>query len=60
MPAPTPVCIASLKQELEAILKDCPPAPETVPEECRWQVWDPFPAAEQLDRFFPPLRLLLI
>jgi hypothetical protein len=49
-----------LKQELEAILKQCPPAPEQVPEEHRWQAWDPFPAAEQLDRFNPPLRLLLI
>ena len=40
-----------LKGELEAILKQCPPAPEVVPEGRRWQDWDIFPAAEQLDRF---------
>lgn len=49
-----------LKKELEVILTQCPPAPEAVPEERRWQNWDPFPAAEQLDRFLPPLRMLLI
>jgi len=38
----------------------CPPAPEEVPEGRRWQDWDPFPAAEQLDRLYPPLRMLLI
>ena len=49
-----------LKRELEAILKQCPPAPESVPEGRRWQDWDIYPAAEQLDRFFPPVRVLLI
>lgn len=49
-----------LKEELEAMLKQCLPAPEPVPEGRRWQDWDPFPAAEQLDRFVPPLRMLLI
>jgi transposase len=49
-----------LQRELAAILQDCPPAPAAVPEERRWQNWDPFPAAEQLDRLFPPLRMLLI
>jgi transposase len=49
-----------LKQELAAILKTCPPAPEEAPEGRRWQDWDPFPAAEQLDRMYPPLRMLLI
>jgi len=49
-----------LKGELTAILKECPPAPELVPEGRRWQDWDPFPAAEQLDRMYPPLRMLLI
>ena len=49
-----------LKQELEAILQQCPPARTEVPEGCRWQDWDPFPSAEQLDRFLPPIRLLLI
>ena len=49
-----------LKRELETILKQCPPAPEVVPEGRRWQDWDIYPAAEQLDRFFPPVRVLLI
>jgi DDE superfamily endonuclease len=49
-----------LKGELQAILKQCPPAPEVVPEGRRWQDWDIYPAAEQLDRFFPPVRVLLI
>jgi hypothetical protein len=49
-----------LKRELAAILKACPPAPAVVPEGRRWQAWDPFPAAEQLDRLHPPLRMLLI
>jgi transposase len=49
-----------LKGELTAILKQCPPAPAEVPEGRRWQDWDPFPAAEQLDRFYQPLRMLLI
>jgi len=49
-----------LKGELQAILKQCPPAPESVPEGRRWQDWDIYPAAEQLDRFFPPVRVLLI
>lgn len=35
-------------------------APDVVPEGRRWQAWDPFPAAEQLDRLHPPLRMLLI
>ena len=49
-----------LKRELTAILKHCPPAPETVPIGRRWQDWDIYPAADQLDHFFPPVRLLLI
>jgi DDE superfamily endonuclease len=49
-----------LKGELEAILKPCPPAPAVGPEGRRWQDWDSYPAAEQLDRFFPPVRVLLI
>jgi hypothetical protein len=49
-----------LKRELTAMLKTCPPAPEEVPEGRRWQDWEPFPEAWQLDRFFPPLRLLLM
>ena len=31
-----------------------------VPPGRRWQDWDIYPAAEQLDRFFPPVRVLLI
>jgi transposase len=49
-----------LEGELTAILKECPPPPELVPEGRRWQDWDPFPAASQLDRMYPPLRMLLI
>ena len=49
-----------LKGELQAILKLCPPTPDVAPEGRRWQNWDIYPAAEQLDRFFPPVRVLLI
>src|SRR5512135_2724825 len=49
-----------LKRELQAILKQCSPAPLEVPQGRRWQDWDIYPAAEQLDRFFPPVRVLLI
>jgi DDE superfamily endonuclease len=49
-----------LKRELSAILKQCPPAPSTVSKGRRWQDWDIYPAAKQLDRFFPPVRVLLI
>jgi hypothetical protein len=49
-----------LKRELEAILKQCSAAPDVVPQGRRWQDWDIYPAAEQLDRFFPPVRVLLI
>src|SRR5579859_2471540 len=53
-------CTPGGSNELEAILKQCPPAPEVVPEGRRWQDWDIYPAAEQLDRFFPPVQVLLI
>ncbi len=33
-----------LKRELTTILKQCPPAPETVPIGRRWQDWDIYPA----------------
>lgn len=49
-----------LKEPLLQILEQCPPAPEVVPEGRRWQDWDIYPAAEQLDRFLPPVRMLLI
>ncbi len=49
-----------LKRELTAILKHCPPAPSTVPIGRRGPDWDIYPAAEQLDHFFPPVRRLFI
>jgi transposase len=49
-----------LKRELEAILERCPPAPSEIPEGRRWQDWDISPNASQLDRVFPPVRVLLI
>jgi transposase len=49
-----------LQRELTAILQHCPPAPSTVPHDRRWQDWDIYPAADQLDRFFPAVRMLLI
>ena len=49
-----------VQRELTDILKQCPPAPEEVPMGRRWQDWDIYPAADQLDRFFPPVRVLLI
>jgi len=53
-------CTPGGSSELEAILKQCPRAPEVVPAGRRWQDWDSYPSAEQLDRFFPPVRVLLI
>jgi hypothetical protein len=49
-----------LKEHLLTIMEQCPPAPEVVPEGRRWQDWDIYSAASQLDRFFPPVRMLLI
>jgi transposase len=49
-----------LKAHLLAILEQSPAAPEPVPQGRRWQDWDIYPAAEQLDRFLPPVRMLLI
>jgi transposase len=49
-----------LKEQLSSILQQCPPAPSLVPEGRRWQAWDIYSAASQLDRFFPPVRILLI
>jgi len=49
-----------LKRELEAILEQCPPEPEVVPEGRLWQDWYIYAATEQLDRSFPPVRVLLI
>src|SRR5437868_5129807 len=49
-----------LKRELEAILKQCRPPPEVVPEGRRGSDWDIYPEASQLDRFFPSVWVLLI
>lgn len=49
-----------LMGELTTILKACEPAQDVVPTGKRWQDWDIYPAAEHLDRRFPPIRMLLI
>lgn len=49
-----------LKRELLAILATCPPAPAEPSAECRWVAWDGQPGAEHLDRFLPPIRVLLV
>lgn len=49
-----------LKKELETILNQCPPAPGLAHEGKRWQDWNCYPSADQLDRWFPPIRVLLI
>jgi hypothetical protein len=55
-----PILHPRLKRELEAILKQCPPAPQVVPKGQHWQDWDIYPTTKQLDRIFPPVRLVLI
>ena len=49
-----------LKRELAAILASCPPAPAQPAVGCRWVDWDWQPGAEHLDRFLPPIRVLLV
>lgn len=49
-----------LTHELEAILATCPSAPAQPCAECRWVAWDGQPGAEHLDRFLPPIRVLLV
>lgn len=49
-----------VQRALTAILTQCPPAPERVPTGRRWHDWDRYPAADQLDRLFPPVRMLVI
>lgn len=49
-----------LKGELTAILAQCPPAPTERPAGRRWADWDWHPEAEHLDRFLPPIRLIVI
>ncbi len=49
-----------LKQELTAVLEQCPPAPATPMIGCRWVDWDWHDDAHSLDERFPVLRVLLI
>ena len=49
-----------LKTHLLAILQQCPPALSVLPQGRRWQDWDIYPAADQIDRILPPVRMLLI
>lgn len=49
-----------LEGELTAILERCPPAPAEPGPGRRWADWDWRPGAEHLDRFLPPIRLILI
>jgi hypothetical protein len=49
-----------LKRALEAILASCPPVPTAPAAGCRWVDWDWQPGAEHLDRFLPPIRVLLV
>ncbi len=49
--APMRCCIPGGSSELEAMLKQCPPAPDEAPAGRRWQDWEIYPAAEQLARF---------
>ncbi len=48
-----------LKTHLLAILEQCPPAPSVIPQGRRWQDWDIYPGADQIDRILPPVRMLL-
>ena len=41
-------------------MQQCDPAPATATEGRRWVDWDIYPGASHLDRFFPPVRVLLI
>ena len=49
-----------LKRELAAILASCPPAPAPPAVGCRWVDGDWQPGAAHLERFLPPLRVLLV
>jgi hypothetical protein len=49
-----------LKEELTAILAQCPPAPATPTPGRRWSDGDDPPDAPLLDAHFPPVRLLLL
>jgi DDE superfamily endonuclease/Homeodomain-like domain len=49
-----------LERELEAILASCPPTPAQPAAGCRWVDWDWQPSAAHLDRFLPPIRMLLV
>jgi DDE superfamily endonuclease len=49
-----------LRRELTAILATCPPGPTAPTPGRRWADWHWQPDAAHLDRFFPPVRVLLI
>jgi DDE superfamily endonuclease len=49
-----------LKGELAAILAAAPPAPAEPTPGRRWADWEWHPDAHHLDRFLPPIRLILI
>jgi hypothetical protein len=59
--APNAVLHPWLQGELEAILAQCPPAPDAPPPGRRWSdwVWQPA-AAAQLAAWAPPIRLIVI
>jgi transposase len=58
--APNAILHPWLKEELGAILQQCAPAPAAASKGRRWVDWDIYPGAGHLDRFFPPVRVLLI
>ncbi|MGH3180519.1 MAG: helix-turn-helix domain-containing protein [Streptosporangiaceae bacterium] len=58
--APNAILHPWLKAELGAIMQQCEPAPGAASTGRRWADWDIYPGAEHLDRFFPPVRVLLI
>jgi hypothetical protein len=58
--APNAVLHPWCKRELAAILAACPPAPAGPAPGRRWADWDWHPDAHHLDRFLPPIRLLVV
>lgn len=49
-----------LKEQLTAVLEECPPAPIPVPVGRRWVDWDYHAEAALYDEKYPPLRMLMI
>lgn len=49
-----------LKEQLTAILGECPPAPNPVPVGCRWVDWDYHAEAALYDEKYPGLRMLMV